>query len=249
MKNLKRLLLSAGALAFVGRRRARRHELVLRRRRRHGLRPLPRDPADGRGLVALEPPRREVQGLPRQLLLRRAAHAREEPAARVAALARRDAGADPHPPPGRRGARRALRLVPPPGVRRLAERPPRRAVRGDLHQPRAQREPAADGRLPALPRAALRGRHPRPRHAARPQGPVDVRERGRRRAAGGAVPHVPLRPPPGRAVRAAQRARVGRRPAPRRSSGRRSRSTTGAPSSTSASTVCRCRRWWTRAGR
>ena len=50
-------------------------------------------------------------------------------------------------------ARRALLLVPPPGARGLGERPSRDAVRGALHQPRAQREPAAHGRLPALPRA------------------------------------------------------------------------------------------------
>ena len=42
--------------------------------------------------------------------------------------------------------------------------------------PEHNAEPAAHGRLPALPRHALRGRHPRPRDPARPQGPVDVRE-------------------------------------------------------------------------
>ncbi len=183
-----------------------------------------------------------VQGLPRQLLLGRAAHAREEPLARVAPLARRDAGADPHPAPGRRAPRRALRRLPPPGARRLGERPPRDAVRGDLHQPRAQREPAAHGRLPALPRDALRGRHPRPRDPARPQGALDVRERGGRRAARRAVPRVPLRPPQGRAPRAAERPRASW-PAPRRRSrGPRSPSTTGARSSTWASTGSRCRR-------
>ena len=80
---------------------------------------------------------------------------------------------------------------------------------------------------------ALRGRHPRPRHPARPQGPVDVREGGVRRPARGALPRVPLRPPQGRAARR-RAATAGSWPGPRRRSrGRRSPSTTGAPSSTS----------------
>ena len=156
--------------------------------------------------------RRAVQGLPRQLLLGRPAHAREEPLARVAPLARRDAGADPHPPPGRLAARRALRRLPPPGAGRLGERPARGAVRRPLHQPRAQRRPAAHGRLPALPRHALRGRHPGPRHPARPEGAVDVRQGGVRRPARRALPGLPLRPPQGRAPRAAERPRARGRP-------------------------------------
>ena len=48
--------------------------------------------------------------------------------------------------------------LPRPGVRRLEERTARRELRRDLPRPDAQREPAADGRLPALPRHALRGR-------------------------------------------------------------------------------------------
>ena len=79
MKTLRRLLFSVAGAGRPRRRDARRHQLLLRRRRRHGLRPLPRDPAHGRRLGGLQPPRREVQGLPRQLLLGRPAHAREEP--------------------------------------------------------------------------------------------------------------------------------------------------------------------------
>ena len=138
--------------------------------------------------------------------------------------------------------RRALRRLPPPGARRLGERPPRDAVRGDLHQPRAQREPAAHGRLPALPRDALRGRHPRPRHPARPQGAVDVREGRVRRPAGRALPGLPLRPPQGGAPPAAERSGPPGRPRAGDRRGRRSPSTTGARSSTSASTGSRCRR-------
>ncbi len=164
--------------------------------------------------AALQPPRRDVQGLPRQLLLGRAAHAREEPPARVAALARRDAGADPDPAPGRRAPRRAVRRLPPAGAGRLGERAARDPLRGPLHQPGAQREPAAHGRLPALPRHALRGRHPGPRDPARPEGAVDVRERGVRRPARRALPGLPLRPPQGRAAAAAERPRARGRPRP-----------------------------------
>ena len=45
MKTLRRLLLALVGLAFVGVADARGHQLVLRRQRRHGLRALPRDPA------------------------------------------------------------------------------------------------------------------------------------------------------------------------------------------------------------
>ena len=51
--------------------------------------------------------------------------------------------------------------------------------------PKPQRQPAAHGRLPALPRRALRGRNPRPRDSARSEGPVAIRTGVRRRPACG----------------------------------------------------------------
>ena len=85
----------------------------------HEIRP------DGRRLGALEPPRasscKDCHGSSFSADLRM--HAKNL-AARVAALARRGAGADPHPAPGRRPARRALRRLPPPGARRLGRAGP-----------------------------------------------------------------------------------------------------------------------------
>ena len=204
MKTLRRLLLSvAGAGASLGVADARRHQLVLRRRRRHGLRPLPRDPAHGRRLGGLEPPRREAArtataapSRPTCACTRRTSqrvwlHSRGETPEQIH-IRHQDVAA----------ARRALRR---PATARSAPTgragPTGRRTRRIFINPEHNANQQLMDDCLRCHAHALRGRHPRPRDPARPQGAVDVRERGGRRAARRALPRLPLGPPQGRAAR------------------------------------------------
>ena len=111
MKTLRRLLLALAALvALVGVAAPRGLQLVLRRQRRHGLRALPRDPArwsrPGPHSTHRDVSCKDCHGSSFTAELRM--HAKNL-RARVAARARRDARADPHPPRRRRPPGRALR--------------------------------------------------------------------------------------------------------------------------------------------
>ena len=242
MKTLRRLLFFALALGACRPRDARRHQRLLRRRRRHGLRPLPRDPAHGGRLGGLQPPQREVQGLPRQLLHGRPAHAPEEPLARVAPLARRVAGADPHPPPGRgrRSSSAAARVT-------ARSWPTGRPVPTARRTPRSSSTPsttpASSSWTTACAATRCTSRAASGTSSPRSTGRGRGRSSRRSTRACRRCPAWRATPSTAKGSRSRRGATAGSWPAPRRRSlGPRSRSTTGGRSSTWGSTGCRCRR-------
>src|SRR5690242_8731927 len=90
-------------------------------------------------------------------------------------------------------------VVSPPGVRRLAGRPAQHLLQAHFPERQTERQDAADGRLPALPRYALRGRYPRPGNAAgygRTVGDAASRPEG---SPGDSLPELPPDAPAGRA--------------------------------------------------
>ncbi len=172
-----------------------RSESLLRIARWARLHELPRNAADVRSLARLQPPRCRLRAVSRGRVNSGPRVSLEQRQARVRALKRRSAGTDRILEPIRAGDDGALRGLPPPGVCILARRTPQRQLCAYLPRQESQYAEHVDGRLPALPRDALRRRCEQSGCTDRPQRPVAADPVWILRKVGHTVPHVSSGPP------------------------------------------------------